>query len=162
MKRDRFSYIRLMNQEIEYKFLVDADKWGALTKPKPKRIVQSYLQREKKNTVRVRIKDDKGFLTIKGLTVGVTRTEFEYEIPVADVTAMIDDFDLPAIRKKRFEIEYKGHTWEVDVFEGRLSGLILAEIELDSEDEAFEIPDWITENVSDNPEYYNSMLIAKC
>lgn len=151
-----------MNQEIEYKFLVDTEKWGTVAKPKPKRIVQSYLQREKKNTVRVRIKDDKGFLTIKGITVGVTRTEFDYEIPVQDAEDMINEFQLPAIRKNRFEIAFKGHTWEVDVFEGKLSGLILAEIELNSEDEAFEIPDWATENVSDNPAYYNSELISKC
>lgn len=151
-----------MNKEIEYKYLVDKDKWNALEKPEPQLIVQSYLQRLKERAVRVRIKGDKGYLTIKGQTIGVTRTEYEYEIPVNEAKTMIEDFNLTSMRKLRYEIVFAGKTWEVDVFEGKLSGLILAEIELESEDEHFEKPDWVTEDVSSDPQYYNSELIARC
>ena len=151
-----------MNKEIEYKYLVDKDKWNALEKPEPQLIVQSYLQRLKERAVRVRIKGDKGYLTIKGQTIGVTRAEYEYEIPVNEAKTMIEDFNLTSMRKLRYEIVFAGKTWEVDVFEGKLSGLILAEIELESEDEHFEKPDWVTEDVSSDPQYYNSELIARC
>lgn len=150
-----------MNTEIEYKFLVDSEAWNQVDKPEPKLIIQAYLQREKERTVRVRVKGDKGYLTIKGETIGVTRSEFEYEIPVHEAQAMIDHFDLPSIRKHRYELEYAGKIWEVDVFGGKLEGLILAEIELSSEDEAFEKPPWVTEDVSSDPSYYNSQLINR-
>ena len=150
-----------MNTEIEYKFLVDSHAWEKLEKPEPTLIVQAYLQREKERTVRVRVKGDSGFLTIKGETIGVTRSEFEYEIPVHEAQAMIDHFELPCIRKHRYEIEHAGKIWEVDVFGGKLEGLILAEIELSSEDETFEKPDWVTKDVSSDPSYYNSELILR-
>lgn len=151
-----------MNKEIEYKFLVDKEKWLLLDKPEPQLIVQSYLQRQKERTVRVRVKGDKGYLTIKGQTIGVTRSEYEYEIPVGEAKAMIEDFELTSLQKLRYEIVFAGKTWEVDVFEGKLSGLILAEIEVQSEDEHFEKPDWVTEDVSSDPQYYNSELISRC
>ena len=151
-----------MNQEIEYKFLVDAAKWAALDKPQPESIVQAYLQREKERTVRVRTKGGRGYLTVKGATTGVTRAEFEYEIPAEEVNEMIATLKLPCLQKKRYEINHGNHLWEVDVFEGKLDGLIVAEIEVSSEDEAFEIPDWVTENVSHDPQYYNAQLILRC
>ena len=147
--------------EIEYKFLVDADKWNALDKPEPSLIVQAYIHNSVDVTVRVRIKADKGFLTIKGKTEGVSRTEFEYEIPVKDAEEMIAQFSDKQIRKLRYEIAKEPHTWEVDVFEGKLAGLILAEIELNAEDEHFEKPNWVGEDVSSDPGYYNAVLINR-
>ena len=149
-------------QEIEYKYLVDAEKWEQLKKPEPSLIVQGYLHKSKEITIRVRIKGDKGYLTIKGQTVGVTRTEFEYEIPVNDAEEMIAQFTDKHICKYRYEIPFGDHLWEVDEFHGKLKGLTLAEIELASEDEAYEKPDWITEDVSTDPNYYNAVLIEKC
>ncbi len=151
-----------MGKEIEYKFLVDQDQWDALEKPESTLIIQSFLQKSVERVVRVRVKGDQGFLTIKGATKGVTRVEFEYEIPVADAEEIISTFQLPHIRKQRYEIVIDDHTWEVDVFEGALEGLILAEIEVSEEGESFTKPNWVTEDVSTNPEYYNAVLIEKC
>ena len=151
-----------MATEIEYKFLVNEEKWNSLQKPAPSLIVQSYIHSSENVTVRVRIKGDKAFLTIKGKTVGVSRSEFEYEIPLTDAEEMISQFSEKQIRKLRYEIPLGKHTWEVDVFEGKIAGLILAEIELDSEDELFEKPDWVTEDVSSDSGYYNAVLIEKC
>ncbi|MFT6922276.1 MAG: adenylate cyclase [Crocinitomicaceae bacterium] len=148
--------------EIEYKFLVDREKWNALSKPEPSLIVQAYIHNSKEVTVRVRIKGTSAYLTIKGQTIGVSRSEFEYEIPISDAEEMIKQFSTKHIRKYRYEIPMGKHTWEVDVFEGKLEGLILAEIELNAEDEAFETPDWITEDVSTDASYYNAVLIEKC
>jgi len=151
-----------MGKEIEYKFLVNKELWSIAKKPKPQLIVQSYLQNTRERTVRVRIKGEKGFLTVKGATVEVTRQEFEYEIPRVDAESMIEAFHLPNIRKQRYEIPLGKHIWEVDVFEGALEGLILAEIEVSQEGEKFEKPDWVTEDVSTDPNYYNAVLIEKC
>ncbi|MFT6246665.1 MAG: CYTH domain-containing protein [Salibacteraceae bacterium] len=148
--------------EIEYKFLVDREKWNALSKPEPSLIVQAYIHNSKEVTVRVRIKGTSAYLTIKGQTIGVIRSEFEYEIPISDAEEMIEQFSTKHIRKYRYEIPMGKHTWEVDVFEGKLEGLILAEVELDSEDEVFEKPEWITEDVSTDASYYNAVLIEKC
>lgn len=151
-----------MATEIEYKFLVEKDKWNTLEKPEPSLIVQAYIHNSKELTVRVRIMGNQGFLTIKGATVGVSRTEFEYEIPVEEAEEMISQFSEKHIRKLRYEFPFGKHTWEVDVFEGKLEGLILAEIELESENEVFEKPDWIGEDVSFDSEYYNAVLIERC
>lgn len=151
-----------MGKEIEYKFLVNKNLWDALEKPEPKLIVQSFLHNSVERIVRVRVKGDKGYLTIKGATEGVTRTEFEYEIPVQEAEEMISTFQLPHIRKRRYEITIDQHLWEVDVFEGALEGLILAEIEVSEEGESFTKPDWVTEDVSTDPQYYNAVLIKKC
>lgn len=151
-----------MGKEIEYKFLVEPNKWAALEKPEPKLIVQSYLHSSPERTVRVRVKGDRGFLTIKGATVGVTRPEFEYGIPVSEVEEIIATFQLPHIRKNRYELKVDDHLWEVDVFEGPLEGLILAEVEVSEEGESFTRPNWVTEDVSTNPEYYNAVLIERC
>lgn len=151
-----------MGKEIEYKFLVNKEQWEALKKPKPQLIIQSYLHNTPEKSVRVRVKGDKGYLTVKGATKGVTRSEFEYEIPVSEAEDMIATFQLSHIRKFRYEIMVDDHLWEVDVFEGALNGLVLAEVEVLAEGEYFTRPAWVTEDVSTNAEYYNSVLIQKC
>ena len=148
--------------EIERKFLVDKEKWELVNKPAPKRIVQAYLVRTPEKTIRVRVKDEKGFLTIKGPTVGISRSEFEYEIPLNEANELIEQFADKVIEKYRYEITVGYHLWEVDEFHGKLEGLLLAEIELTSEDEAFEKPDWVAEDVSLDQQYFNSNLVEKC
>ena len=147
-----------MGREIERKFLVKGEAWrgqapGVLYR-------QGYLCGAKERTVRVRVAGEKAFLTIKGLTVGAARAEYEYEIPVSDGQAMLDDLaEKPLIEKIRYKIPYEGLTWEVDEFLGDNAGLIVAEVELDSEDQTFVKPDWIGEEVSDDPRYFNSNLV---
>jgi CYTH domain-containing protein len=147
--------------EIERKFLVKEQLWQGIEKPSPSRIVQAYLVNSAEKTVRIRIKGTKGFLTIKGPTQGISRAEFEYEIPLKDADELISTFAEKVIEKFRYEISFKNHLWEVDVFTGKLEGLYLAEIELNSEDEHFELPEWVGEEVSTDPNYYNSNLINK-
>ncbi len=147
--------------EIERKFLVKEQLWEAIEKPSPSRIVQAYIANSAEKTVRVRIKGTKGFLTIKGPTQGISRSEFEYEIPLKDAEELISTFAEKVIEKFRYEISFKNHLWEVDVFTGKLEGLYLAEIELSSEEEHFELPEWVGEEVSTDPNYYNSNLINK-
>lgn len=149
-------------EEIEYKYLVDKVKWNAFSKPKGELIVQGFLHNSKECVVRIRIKGSKGFLTIKGETKGITRKEFEYEIPVNEAQEIVDSFISKSIRKIRYEIPLGKNTWEVDVFEGALEGLIIAELEVESESETFELPDWVTEDVSHDANYYNAVLIEKC
>jgi|LauGreDrversion4_2_1035121.scaffolds.fasta_scaffold58154_3 CYTH domain-containing protein len=147
--------------EIERKFLVKEQLWQGIEKPSPSRIVQAYLVNSAEKTVRIRIKGTQGFITIKGPTQGISRAEFEYEIPLKDADELISTFAEKVIEKFRYEISFKNHLWEVDVFTGKLEGLYLAEIELNSEDEHFELPDWVGEEVSTDPNYYNSNLINK-
>lgn len=148
--------------EIERKFLVDKEKWAAVKKSAPKTIVQAYIVNTSEKTVRVRIKGTKGFLTIKGATVGISRSEFEYEIPLEDAKQIIAQFAEKVIDKERYEIKIGNHIWEIDEFHGKLEGLVLAEIELESEDEHFKKPEWVTEEVSTDPAYFNAKLIEKC
>lgn len=148
--------------EIEYKFLVDKGIWDKVEKPDPDLIVQGYISKSVESTVRVRIKGDKGFLTLKGKTEGIRRSEFEYEIPVEDAEAMIDLFTDKHIRKHRYEVIVAGKTWEIDEFHGALEGLILAELEVESEDEEFQKPMWVTQDVSTDVNYFNAVLIDKC
>ena len=148
--------------EIERKYLIKKDLWANVLKPEPKLIVQAYLLNSPQKTVRIRIKGTKGFLTIKGETTGISRAEFEYEIPLEDAQNLIKQFAEKVIRKHRYEIPFGNHVWEVDEFHDNLEGLLLAEIELQSEDEAFENPKWISAEVSTDPEYFNARLIEKC
>ena len=148
-----------MGQEIERKFLVTDDAWRALAKGTAYR--QGYLSTVKERTVRVRTVDAAAYLTIKGPTVGATRVEYEYEIPTDDANCMLDDLcEKPIIEKNRYKIPFAGLTWEVDEFFGVNDGLIVAEVELESEDQAFDKPDWIGEEVSNDPRYFNANLIA--
>ena len=149
-----------MGTEIERKFLLTGDEWRSLAKGTAYR--QGYLNSQKERTVRVRTIDDKGFLTIKGISVGATRMEFEYEIPVEDARVLLDELcEKPLIEKNRYKIDYAGFTWEVDEFFGENQGLVVAEIELASEDQQFEKPDWVGEEVSGDPRYFNSNLIKE-
>jgi CYTH domain-containing protein len=150
-----------MATEIEHKFCVDHKKWDLVEKPRPKRIIQAYLHNSVERTVRVRVKENQGFITIKGASSGVSRSEFEYEIPRDEAEEIISKFKLPHINKLRYEIPYGNHIWEIDVFEGALSGLILAEVELKAENDRFEKPDFVTVDVSTDPAYYNAVLIEK-
>lgn len=151
-----------MKTEMEYKFLVDPEKWEEIEKPKPHLIVQGYIHSTKDNTVRVRIKGKKGFLTIKGKTEGISRSEFEYEIPLNDAEELIKNFTPRHLRKERYDIKFAGKKWEVDVFHDKLEGLIIAELEVQSLEETFNLPDWVTKDVSNDPAYFNAVLIENC
>ena len=146
-----------MGKEIERKFLVVGDAWRQLATGTMYR--QGYLSTVKERTVRVRTIGDQGYLTIKGITTGVSRTEFEYPIPVAHANAMLDDLcERPLIEKHRYQIDFSGLIWEVDEFHGDNQGLILAEVELAEENQQFDKPEWIGVEVSGDPRYFNSNL----
>lgn len=147
---------RRMAEEIERKFLVREGEWHP--KGNGSRILQGYLCSVPERTVRVRMKDDRAYLTIKGKNDGIRRPEFEYEIPAADAAELIGLCEQPVIAKRRYLEEYKGFIWEIDVFEGENAGLVLAEIELPSEDTVFPLPAWAGEEVSADSRYYNSNL----
>ena len=149
-----------MATEIERKFLVTGDAWRA--QAPGTRYRQGYLSTIKERTVRVRTIDDKGFLTIKGVSVGATRSEYEYEIPAADANEMLDDLcEKPIIEKNRYKIPIGDVIWEVDEFFGVNDGLIVAEVELQSEDQSFAKPEWIGKEVTGDPKYFNANLIAR-
>jgi CYTH domain-containing protein len=144
--------------EIERKFLVTGNAWRKLSNG----IIykQGYISTDKEHTIRIRVIETKAFLTIKGKSIGTKRIEFEYEIPFEDAVEMLNNFCLkPIIEKARYKIQYKGLTWEVDEFFGNNTGLILAEVELQHEDQKIEIPDWIGSEVTGDPKYYNVNLI---
>ena len=147
-----------MAKEIERKFLVRGDAWRALAEGT--RYRQGYLNSAEERTVRIRTVGDQGFLTIKGITVGATRTEYEYPIPLADCNAMLDSLaERPLIEKTRYKIHKDGLTWEVDEFFGDNQGLIFAEVELQSEDQTFSKPEWIDVEVTGDPRYFNANLM---
>ena len=149
-----------MGKEIERKFLVKNDSWRGQVDGK--RYRQGYLSTVKERTVRVRTAGDKGFLTIKGITVGASRSEYEYEIPVADANEMLYQLcEQPLIEKIRYRISHTGLVWEVDEFEGENRGLITAEIELKDEHQSVTLPAWIGEEVTGDPQYFNANLVAK-
>jgi CYTH domain-containing protein len=149
-----------MGKEIERKFLVQGDTWRKLATPTKYR--QGYLSAVKERVVRVRTIDRQGFLTIKGITTGFTRKEFEYEIPFSDAEDLLDSLcERPLIEKNRYRITIGDLVWEVDEFFGANAGLVIAEVELKSEDQVVELPDWIGKEVSGDPRYFNSNLIAQ-
>jgi len=147
-----------MGKEIERKFLIDQQKWDALNKPAGKVFRQGYLVSTPEKTVRVRTTAGNAWLTIKGISVGASRLEYEYEIPLEEATELLDHFAESELAKTRYLIDHAGKTWEVDVFAGDNAGLVVAEIELNSEDESFELPDWIGLEVTEDQRYYNSNL----
>lgn len=146
--------------EIERKFLVKGNFYPFAVKKDT--IVQAYLTTSPECTVRVRIKEDTAFLTIKGASNanGFSRLEFEYPIPVADAQAMLVLTQPVAIEKERYYVPFGKHTFEVDVFHGVHEGLMIAELELQSENEAFEKPDWLGEEVTGDERYYNAYLTS--
>lgn len=145
-----------MPLEIERKFLVDTAKWSPTDQGT--KLIQAYLGLNPNQTVRIRIADEKAFLTIKGRSQTISRPEFEYQVPVEDAQEMLKLAISNSVEKTRYHIMYEGFLWEVDVFSGKNTGLIVAEIELESEDQAFPIPEWILEEVSNDGRYYNSYL----
>ena len=146
-----------MAKEIERKFLVSGDSWRALAKGAMYR--QGYLNSAKERTVRIRTADEKAFLTIKGITVGAVRSEYEYEIPFDEGNAMLEELaEKPLIEKRRYKIPVAGVTWEIDEFLGDNAGLIVAEVELTSEDQVFDKPVWLGKEVTGDSHYYNANL----
>lgn len=146
-----------MGKEIERKYLVKGDEFKKLAKGISYR--QGYLSTVKERTVRVRTIDDKGYLTIKGITVGATRVEYEYDVPYKDADDMLSNLcEKPLIEKNRYKIPFEGLVWEVDEFFGDNEGLIVAEVELESEDQNIPMPSWIGEEVTSDPRYFNSNL----
>lgn len=147
-----------MGKEIERKFLVKGNAFKALAKGT--RYRQGYLNSAMERVVRVRTIDDKGFLTIKGITTGATRMEYEYEIPAKDADVMLDELcEKPIIEKNRYKIPQGKLVWEIDEFFGENDGLVVAEVELESEDQAFKKPEWVGAEVTGDPKYFNSNLI---
>ena len=145
--------------EIERKFLVNPTKW--IPSNQGTNIIQAYLGVAPNPTVRVRIAGDKAFLTIKGRSETISRPEFEYEIPVDDAQQMLKLAISNPVEKKRYEVMFENFRWEVDVFSGKNSGLIMAEIELESEFQEFMTPDWLLDEVSADSRYYNSYLSGR-
>ncbi len=148
-----------MGTEIERKFLVVGDGWReGVTRQSHFR--QGYLANNDRCSVRVRLADDRGYLNIKSFELQMQRTEFEYSIPDTDAREMLDHLCAkPLIEKTRYYVDYHGHLWEVDVFEGDNAGLVIAEIELQDVDEVFDKPDWVGAEVTADPRYYNVNLI---
>jgi len=148
-----------MAQEIERKFLVKGDFKSHATRSA--RIIQGYLSSVPERTVRVRVKGDKGFITVKGIgnASGVSRYEWEMEIPRSEAEELLAICEPGVIDKTRFLVESGPHTFEVDEFYGANEGLVVAEIELSAETEEFERPDWLGEEVTGDVRYLNSMLV---
>lgn len=146
-----------MGQEIERKFLVKVDLWQP--PDSGSQIRQGYLPVQDARTVRVRVADDRAYLTLKGPAKGLVRAEFEYSIPLADAEEMLEQLcDRPLIEKTRYKLPHAGLTWEVDEFSGENAGLLMAEVELSRPDQPVELPPWIGQEVTDDPRYYNASL----
>lgn len=147
-----------MSKEIEKKFLLKNENWRKLGKGTV--YCQGYLSTVKERVVRVRTIDDKGFLAIKGITTGATRLEYEYEIPRQEADEILNELcECPLIEKVRYNVDYEGLIWEIDEFAGVNQGLIFAEVELTDEDQEIILPDWIGEEITGDPRYFNSNLI---
>ncbi len=149
-----------MGVEIERKFLIDETKLPTLQNGYT--IKQGYIQTIDHTTVRIRVRGQEAFLTIKGKSQGASRLEFEYPIPLNDAEEMLTNLcHASRVEKTRYLIEYEGLTWEVDIFEGSNKGLMIAEIELKREDEAFPLPEWVTKEVTEDVRYFNANLVEK-
>jgi adenylate cyclase len=147
-----------MGVEIERKFLVDEQRWKAL-KTTGVLYRQGYLMRTEDKTIRIRwVEGEGGFLTIKGKTNGFSRPEYEYPIPEADAAELLQHFCAAILAKKRHQLTINGKLWEVDEFLEDNEGLIVAELELESEQETVELPPWIIKEVTNDKRYYNSEL----
>lgn len=146
-----------MALEIEHKYLVVNDCYKDVAF-KCVTINQGYLNRQPERTVRVRTVDDRGFLTVKGKNKGDVRLEFEYEIPYADAVSLLKLCEPGIVEKKRYYVDYKGLTWEIDEFHGQREGLVVAEVEIPESGFEYEKPSFIGKNVTGDPRYYNSNL----
>jgi CYTH domain-containing protein len=149
-----------MPTEIERKFLVKNESWRALADGVLYR--QGYLSVDPERTVRVRTAGERGYVTIKGKTSGISRSEFEYEIPLADATQLLDTLCLqPLIEKRRHRIQHGALLWEVDDFLGVNQGLVVAEVELQDPAQSIDLPEWVGQEVSNDPRYFNANLVAR-
>ena len=146
-----------MGTEIERKFLVRGTDWR---QGEPTRLRQGYLSRDKARTVRVRIAGKRAYLTIKGLSRGASRSEYEYEIPLHDAEELLELCDRPLVEKDRYRVKHGEATWEIDEFLGANAGLVVAEIELEEEAQSFERPSWLSMEVTHDARYFNSSLSA--
>lgn len=147
-----------MPTEIERKYLLRNDDWR-LQADKGTKYVQGYLIGSKAASVRVRVEGEKAFINIKSATLGVRRQEYEYPIPVEEARELLDTLcEQPLVEKTRHVVNYEGLEWEIDVFEGKNEGLIVAEVELDAEDQKISLPAWCGQEVSEEPRYYNVSL----
>ena len=153
----------LMGLEIERKFLVTGTPWkksnGRQSRGTP--IMQGYLSATKDVAIRVRLAGKNAWITVKGAARNIARLEFEYKIPAADAKVMLKNLTTKILTKTRYKIRWKSHIWDVDVFEGLNQGLVIAEIELKSTREKFELPPWVSTEVSHDPRYLNSNLSQK-
>ncbi len=153
-----------MAKEIERRFLVQKDRWQTVGRDLVSSICpirQGFLSTVKERVVRVRVAGEEGTLTIKGLTHGFSRAEFEYAIPLADAQVLLDELcEQTLIEKIRHRVQYAGLVWEVDEFLGANQGLLLAEVELTDEQQAIVFPDWIGQEISADPRYFNANLSA--
>ena len=141
--------------EIERKFLVK----GTPELTAGELCIQGYLMLDPARTVRIRLIGSKGFITVKGASKGLSRAEFEYEIPAVDAQEMLDTLCIDSIvEKTRHKVPYGGLMWEIDVFHGKNEGLVMAEVELESENQPVLIPDWVGDEVSDKKQYFNAWL----
>jgi adenylate cyclase len=147
-----------MGVEIERKFLVNKEKWHKVIKEEKSFFRQGYIVSDPEKTIRVRLTDAAGYLTIKGISVGPSRPEFEYAIPKDDAQQLLNNFCDSEISKVRYFITHGGKLWEVDEFLGNNEGLIVAEIELTAENESFSLPDWVDIEVTSDKKYSNSNL----
>lgn len=148
-----------MATEIERKFLLANAGWQRLA-DQGVRFRQGYFSGPERASIRVRIAGDKAYLNIKSAELGIRRLEYEYPIPPTDAEEMLSQLcEAPLIEKTRYHVRHADHVWEIDVFEGENAGLVVAEIELGDENEAFARPDWIAEEVSDDTRYYNVCLV---
>lgn len=146
-----------MAKEIEHKYLVCDESYKEMASG-CEEIIQGYIDRTPEHVVRVRRRGEHSYLTIKGKNYGDTRPEFEYEVPMEDFDGLLPLCTGRILRKRRWRVPYGGFVWEVDEYNGDLSGLVVAEIELPSSDTAYSLPPFVGENVTDNPKYYNSNL----
>jgi adenylate cyclase len=144
--------------ETEHKYLVNVESWKHISPDKSVQIKQAYLLTDPNKTIRIRTAGGSGFITIKGKTVGASRPEYEYNIPLSEAVELINRFCSDLIEKTRHYVLHENKTWEVDVFEGSNKGLIIAEIELTSEHETYIKPHWVESDVTHDPKYANSNL----
>jgi adenylate cyclase len=148
-----------MALEIERKYLVKNDNWKLFVESETV-MKQAYLSTQGKSSIRVRVAQDKAYLSIKSAIAGIRRSEFEYPIPLADAEQMLAELvEGSVIDKVRYLVRCGAHVWELDVFHGDNAGLVVAELELASEDETFARPEWLGEEVSGDPRYYNASLV---
>ncbi|MCD6068063.1 MAG: hypothetical protein K0S33_2889 [Bacteroidetes bacterium] len=150
-----------MTYEIEHKYSVKPEIWKTVHPDKSVEVKQAYLHSDPDKTIRIRTMDSKGYITIKGKTVGASRPEYEYEIPHADALELIAGFATQVIEKRRHYVDYNGNTWEVDEFFGSNRGLMIAEIELSHEGQVYDLPEWIDKNITEDKRYSNSNLALR-